>query len=80
MVVKEILVVRTYSWPLFFLSPSPFSGPLWYISPIYRDKTPDEIHQEFNITEPFSVEVEKEPRDRNKWSTEPPIGCGDRTG
>lgn len=38
------------------------------------DKTPEEIRKEFNITEPFSPEVERKLRDENKWSTEPPVG------
>eukprot|EP00903_Cladosiphon_okamuranus_P017260 g15905.t1 len=38
------------------------------------NKTPDEVRREFNITEPFSPEVERTLREENKWSTEPPIG------
>lgn len=37
------------------------------------DKTPEEVAREFNITEPFSPEVEKKLRKENKWSTEPPV-------
>lgn len=38
------------------------------------DKTPDEVRGEFNITQPFSAEVERTLREENKWSTEPPMG------
>ncbi|CAM9914749.1 unnamed protein product, partial [Sphacelaria rigidula] len=37
------------------------------------NKTPEEVAREFNITEPFSPEVEKKLREENKWSTEPPV-------
>lgn len=37
------------------------------------DKTPDEVREEFHITEAFSPEVERKLREENKWSTEPPV-------
>lgn len=37
------------------------------------NKTPEEVAREFNLTEPFSPEVEKKLREENKWSTEPPV-------
>ncbi|CAM9854181.1 unnamed protein product, partial [Discosporangium mesarthrocarpum] len=37
------------------------------------DKTPDQIREEFHISEDFPPEVETKFRDENNWSTEPAV-------